>query len=95
MVYTVEVRRLCHDLAGVIAEMRAWLDHHGIREAAFGYSSGGPGIAFRISFTVETEALAFARAFGGRLNGEHPHGTALWTIGERQPSTNVAVSPQP
>lgn len=95
MVYTVEVRRMGHDLAGVIAEMRAWLDYHGIREAAFGYSSGGPGIAFRISFTIETEALAFALSFGGRLNGEYPNGTALWTIGERQPPTNVVGSPQP
>lgn len=85
MVYTVEVRRLGHDLASVIAEMLAWLDYHGIREAAFGYSSGGPGIAFRISFSVETEALAFALAFEGRLNGEHPNGTALWTIGKSHP----------
>jgi hypothetical protein len=67
MVYIVEVRRIGHDLPAMMAEMRTWLDHSRAEIVAFEYSAGGPGIAFRISFSTECDALAFAQAFGGRL----------------------------
>ena len=49
--------------------MRTWLDHQHVEPDAFRHSSGGAGIAFRVDFKLESEAAAFARAFGGRLLG--------------------------
>ena len=81
MLYTVEVRRIGADLAASMVAMRSWLDHHRINPAAFEHSLGGPGIAFRVQFRQESDALAFANAFGGWLNnGIDPDGADLWHI---------------
>lgn len=79
MLYIVEVRRIGTGLAVSMAEMRTWLDHHGIDPAEFCHSSGGRGITFRVGFHSEDDALAFARAFHGRFNnGIDPNGAAFW-----------------
>jgi hypothetical protein len=46
--------------------MRAWLDHHRFEPTTFRYTFTGPGILFQVEFSVEAEARAFAREFGGR-----------------------------
>ena len=83
MLYIVEVRRIGADLAAYMAEMRNWLYHHGVSPSEFEHSSGGPGITFRVGFRREDDAIAFARAIGGRVNnGLDPDGAALWQIGK-------------
>jgi hypothetical protein len=86
MLYIAEVRRIGTDFATLMVEMRTWLDHNGINSSVFDHSSGGPGIAFRVGFRREEDALAFARAFRGWLNnGDDPDGADLWRISEPEP----------
>ena len=47
--------------------MREWLDHRRFEPSVFRYSFAAPGLLFRVEFTVEAEAAAFAKAFGGRV----------------------------
>ena len=47
--------------------MREWLDHRRFEPSVFRYSFAAPGIVFRIEFTIQAEAAAFAQAFGGRV----------------------------
>jgi hypothetical protein len=68
MPYTVEVRRIGTDLAASMAEMRMWLDDNRITPTEFNHSAGGPGIAFRLVFCAERDAVVFAEAFRGTLN---------------------------
>ncbi len=82
MLFTVEVRHIGSNLAEPMAEMRTWLYHRRIEPAFFDPSLGGPGVAFRIGFDVESEALAFAKAFRGRLATADPRGAVLWQIKE-------------
>jgi hypothetical protein len=66
MIYMVEVRsggRLAH----LMAEMRTWLDHDRIEPELFQHSGEGTDVTFRVGFSVEGHAAAFAKAFGGRL----------------------------
>ena len=81
MLHTVEIRRIGGDLARDLAEMRGWLDRHGLDVAEFQHSFGGPGITFRVSFHAADEAAAFAEHFDGWINGRDPHGASLWRIG--------------
>src|SRR5260221_3968902 len=67
MLYTVEVRLIGGEFIGFMTQMRTWLDHRRIEPDAFRHSSGGAGVTFRVDFKVETEADAFASAFGGPL----------------------------
>src|SRR5260221_14794226 len=72
MLYTVEVRLIGGEFIGFMTQMRTWLDHRRIEPDAFRHSSGGAGVTFRVDFKVETEADAFASAFGGRVIGPAP-----------------------
>ena len=73
MPYTIEVRRIGADLAASMAGMRMWLDDNRMTPTEFDHSTGGPGIAFRLAFPAEREALAYAEAFRGTLNdGREP-----------------------
>lgn len=67
--FTVEVRLIGGDLRTSMTHMRTWLDHQRVEPDAFRHSSGGAGITFRVDFKIENDAVAFARAFGGRLIG--------------------------
>jgi hypothetical protein len=69
MLFTVEVRLIGGDLITSMTHMRTWLDHQRVEPDAFRHSAGGAGITFRVDFKLEFEAVAFARAFGGRLVG--------------------------
>ena len=69
MAFTVEVRLIGSDLMTSMNHMRTWLDHQRVEPEAFRHSSGGAGITFRVDFKLESTAIAFAHALGGRLIG--------------------------
>ena len=62
----VEVRRDGGDLAGMMSLMRGWLDLHKIVPRLFRLD----GDVFRLDFTTEPEAAAFAVAFSGYVLAE-------------------------
>ena len=67
MLHVIEVPCTGINLAGWLAEMRAWLDHHRIDAATFERAPSRSRTAFRISFSEPTDAMAFAEAFGGEV----------------------------
>jgi hypothetical protein len=69
LVYTAEVRLLDADLSTVLCDMRTWLDHHRCEPEGFRHCTGGGEVRFLVDFKAESEAQAFAKAFGGRLSG--------------------------
>jgi hypothetical protein len=54
-------------LAARLDTMWAWLDLQHFEPPTFRYTFASRGILFRVEFTVEAQALAFATAFGGQL----------------------------
>ena len=52
-----------------MAAMREWLDHRGFVPSTFRYTFTEPGILFRVHFSFEAAAVAFAREFGGHVVG--------------------------
>ena len=72
MVFSVEIPVHERDEGALTARMtamRGWLDHRGFEPSTFRYTFTEPGILFRVDFSVEAAAVAFARGFGGRLIG--------------------------
>ena len=67
MLYAVEVRVRAGDLITRMAEMRQWLDGRRYEPDLFQYRSERAGPVVRVEFKYETEALAFAEAFNGRI----------------------------
>jgi hypothetical protein len=66
-VFTVEIRIMDEAaLAHRMTEMREWLDHQRFEPARF-HLTYLPGIVFRVDFTIEAEAAAFAEKFGGHV----------------------------
>jgi hypothetical protein len=77
----VEVRHIGIDHDAAREELRRWLEQQGIRPMLFEHSTGGPGITFRVHFTMEDEAAAFAEMFHGWLNdGREPEAGILWDL---------------
>lgn len=68
MLYIVEIP-IDGDLTERMSQMRTWLDHLRCQPGAFRSSSSGGRPFFRVEFMVESEARAFAQAFGGRMLG--------------------------
>jgi hypothetical protein len=68
MLYIVEIP-IDGDLTERMSQMRTWLDHLRCQPGAFRSSSSGGRPFFRVEFMVESEARAFAQAFGGRVLG--------------------------
>ena len=54
-------------LADSMKKMRDWLDRHRIEPAVFRYGTTPPGLVFRVEFSGDEQAIAFAEAFGGHL----------------------------
>ena len=54
-------------LIGRMALMREWLDHRHFEATTFRYTFAPEGFMFRVEFSVEAQALAFADAFGGQM----------------------------
>jgi hypothetical protein len=70
--FHVEVRIAEHDedaLTARMTAMREWLDHRRFEPSTFRYVFIAPGILFRVDFSVEAAAVAFATEFGGRMIG--------------------------
>lgn len=67
-----------------MVEMRQWLNRHGVQPECFEHSVGGPGVTYRVHFTADRDAVAFAEQFHGRLSGgADPHGPFCWNIQAR------------
>ena len=70
--FPVEIRFQERDedaLTARMTAMREWLDHHRFEPTTFRYTFTEPGILFRVDFSVEAAAVAFAREFGGGAIG--------------------------
>jgi hypothetical protein len=50
-----------------MTRMRTWLDSRRFEPAVFRYEHAREAVVIRVDFTVEEEAAAFAREFGGKL----------------------------
>jgi len=85
MLYIVEIRHIGSDLDATQAELKAWLDNHGIKPVEFEHSVGGAGITFRVCFTAEEEAAAFASTFDGWLNKGDGTQAARWAARKALP----------
>jgi len=67
--FLVEIRIPNEDmLTEEMQAMRTWLDHRRFEPATFRYTFAPPAGVFRIDFTDEAQAAAFAAAFGGRVS---------------------------
>ncbi len=69
MVFMVEVRLIGGDLITSMTHMWSWLDRQRMEPDAFRHSSGDAGITFWVDFKLESDAVSFARVYGGRLIG--------------------------
>jgi hypothetical protein len=65
MLHVVEIRYGENATASVINAMRRWLATGGAQPATVRYSLFGLATVLRVDFEKETEASAFAQAFGG------------------------------
>jgi hypothetical protein len=52
-----------------MAEMREWLDHRRSEPLGFRNSQVAGATVFRVAFKIEAEAIAFAKAFAGKIEG--------------------------
>lgn len=69
MLYTVEIQSTRKDVAGLMSNMRTWLDHHRFEPDTFRQITEGDGVSFRVEFKHANEAIDFGLAFGGRVVG--------------------------
>jgi hypothetical protein len=66
---TVEIRLATAELRQQMAAMRIWLDERRLEPSRFSSHDDGFGVRLHIAFKTARESEAFARRFGGRLNG--------------------------
>ena len=71
MFYIVEVGS-AGDVGAVMSQMRTWLDHYRAQSGNFRHVREMTGSKFRVEFKTESEAVAFASAFGGRVLRPEP-----------------------
>ena len=67
MLYVVEIRRGREELSTLMARTREWLDGQRFEPDAFRCTTDDEGITCRLEFKIESEAIAFAKAFGGEV----------------------------
>lgn len=67
MLYSVELTITETNLVGRMNEMRTWLDHRHIEPAMFRFVDGEAPGEFRVNFSSEADAAAFAEQFGGKV----------------------------
>jgi hypothetical protein len=66
--FRVEIRLADEDrLVAMVTAMRTWLDEHEFAPVTFGYSLASARVLFRVVFTSEVAAAAFATAFDGAI----------------------------
>jgi hypothetical protein len=68
MLYVVEIGRECDSMAKAMSDIREWLDVRRFEPDAFRCNTDEERVTFRLEFKIESEALACASAFGGRLS---------------------------
>ena len=94
MTYVVELRYIGGDLASLMREMRIWLDRNQVEPEEFHHSSAPPGVAFRVGFSDQNDAAAFAEEFKGWLECAEPQRTeARWTIPTSSRMTGIQSLP--
>ena len=71
MFYIVEVGS-AGDVGAVMSQMRTWLDNYRAQPGKFRHVRENTGSMFRVEFTNDSEAVAFASAFGGRVLRPEP-----------------------
>ena len=67
MLLTVEIDCGVDDLTSAMSRMREWLDTQRFEPDTFRHTVHGESITITVQFNVESEAIAFARAFDGKL----------------------------
>ena len=65
MLYVVEFQREREELSTIMARIREWLDSQRFEPDAFRCTTDQERLTCRLEFKVESEAIAFAEAFGG------------------------------
>ncbi|HTW54043.1 MAG TPA: hypothetical protein VME45_19305 [Stellaceae bacterium] len=81
MPHVVEVRHIGVDHDAALDELQRWCDQQSIQPRLLEHSTGGPGITFRVHFTMENDAIAFAQSFHGWLNnGTEPESGVRWDV---------------
>ena len=68
MLYIVELTIADQNYTERMNEMRTWLDHHRVEPARFRFIVGDASVECRVHFAVESDAAAFAGAFGGEVS---------------------------
>ena|SRR5256885_7615507 len=71
MLYIVEVGS-AGDIGAVMSQMRTWLDHYRVQPENFRHVRENTVSMFRVEFKNDSEAVAFASAFGGRVLRPEP-----------------------
>ena len=74
MLYVVEIRRGRDELSTLMARVREWLDSRRFEPDAFRCTTDETNLTCRLEFKTESEAAAFAKAFGGDVRpiGDKP-----------------------
>ncbi len=67
MFHVVEIRREREHLAKVMCAIREWLDAQRFEPDIFRSTTDEESVTFRLEFKLESEAMAFADAFGGSV----------------------------
>jgi hypothetical protein len=67
MLFTAEIDCGADDLTSVMSKMREWLDTQRFEPDTFRHTVYGETITITVQFKVESEAIAFSRAFDGKL----------------------------
>lgn len=67
MLYVVEIRRGREELSTLMARTREWLDRQRFEPDAFRCTTDDEGITCRLEFKIESEAIAYAKTFGGEV----------------------------
>ena len=65
--HVVEIHHGGEELAAPMSQMRNWLDGKGIEPSVFQLSIISRDTLFRLTFRERSQAIAFARAFHGRI----------------------------
>lgn len=65
--YVVEIRRERQNMAKVMSDFREWLDGQRFEPDAFRCTAADEDVTYRLEFKLESEAIACADVFGGRL----------------------------
>jgi hypothetical protein len=67
MLYVVEIQRERDRLSETMSAIREWLDGHRFEPDAFRCTTDDQSVTCRLEFNIESEASAFAEAFGGQV----------------------------